>query len=292
MKKTIVIVVVHQMIYITKIIAKILGPHFNVLTIDNTLFNSQFEKFKHADMFVVYCIFRIDPNLISKMNKRLIIYQLEQHVNKKISRHYDRMLADGSFFAFYNTTLLNLEYCQQNMDVMSALFGIQTRMLPIPIDLLCKSISTKNKVTDILFVGCMNDRRMSILHDLSKSFTVNCITKSVFDVDLIPYFSQCKLLLNIHYYENAILERVRINEALHHGMVVVSEKPNALDNAAMDYYGDTVTFVNSAHELTNVIKHVLKTYDADNHIKKLEQMLTRLNAHFKNDLMAIFKDQM
>lgn len=291
-KKTLVIIFVKQMIYISKIMAKYLDTIFDVILVDNATFNSDFKLFEKADFFLAYCIFMINPDLFSSLNKRLIIYQLEQHVNKQISRHYNKMIIDGTFLKVYNdASILNLEYCEQNQNLVKSKYNIDSTLLQIPIDTLSTTITPYiSKPINILFIGCMNERRVRILQRLSRRFTINSVTQSAFDTDLIPYFSQCKILLNIHYYENAILERVRINEALHHGMLVVSERPNPLDSKSMDYYGNTVKFVDSEQDIEHVVTKLLKTYDMKKHLQMVDSKLNELNAEFKSNLLQIFEE--
>lgn len=290
-KKTLVIIFVKQMIYISKIIAKYLASIFDVILVDNGIFNSNFKKYEEADLFLAYCIFMINPELISSLNKRLIIYQLEQHVNQQISRHYNKMINDGTFLKFYNdASILNLEYCEQNKHFLKTQFNIDSKLLQIPVDILTTSTSSTERSVDILFVGCMNERRSRILQRLSQRFTVHSITDFVFDTDLIPYFNQSKILLNIHYYENAILERVRINEALHHGMVVLSERPNPLDFKSIKYYGNAVNFVNSEQDIEHAVTKLLNTYDMKKHLQTVKSKLNELNTEFKANLFQIFEE--
>lgn len=291
MKKHLVIVCANQMIFISKIIQKCLKKKAKVTIIDNATFHADFATYKDADLFLVYCIFMMHSGLLPYIHKKLIIYQLEQHVNGTISRHYSNMIQDGTLFAFYNASILQLEYCRQNQDVVQQAFQMKTKLLPIPIDAIrpMSSFTTSKKI-DILFIGLMNERRHRILQSLKNMFSIHCITQSIFDTALIPYFDQCKILLNIHYYENAILERVRINEGLHHSMLVVSEKPNSLDEESMSYYDDMVVFVDSENQLAETIREQLKKYDFQTLYSHLQEKLDNHKRHFKGELNNMLRD--
>ena len=48
------------------------------------------------------------------------------------------------------------------------------------------------------------------------------IVKDVYKEELKQLCNQSNICLNIHYYENAILERVRLNEMMEYGIKIIS----------------------------------------------------------------------
>ena len=84
-----------------------------------------------------------------------------------------------------------------------------------------------------------------------------------------------RVLLNLHYYENAILERVRLNEMIKIGIPIISEKPNPLDIESMDEYSDSIKFIDiikdPSIQLVKIIKDYKKKYYEKEKLDKLEK---------------------
>jgi len=83
---------------------------------------------------------------------------------------------------------------------------------------------------------------------------------------------------------------VRINEGLHHGMLIVSELPNPLDFKSIKYYGNAVNFVKSEGDIEDVVTQLLNTYDMSKHLKIVDSKLNKLNTEFQTNLFQIFKE--
>lgn len=89
---------------------------------------------------------------------------------------------------------------------------------------------------DILFYGGMNDRRDRILKHITGRLQADCgaritVVNRVFGDDLLKLIAKARVVLNIHYYTNSILETDRIHAALQFkNVTVVSEYPTHRDN--------------------------------------------------------------
>jgi GR25 family glycosyltransferase involved in LPS biosynthesis len=78
--------------------------------------------------------------------------------------------------------------------------------------------------TDVLFYGdTNNDRRRRILANLSSRFQVRVISE-VFGEELIEAIARARVVVNVHYYEGALLETTRIYECLSLHRIIVSEE--------------------------------------------------------------------
>ena len=76
---------------------------------------------------------------------------------------------------------------------------------------------------DILFYGSINERRAVILKELlRKGFRVECLN-GVYREERDRYIARSKVILNIHYYEAAIFEIVRVSWLLANEKAVVAE---------------------------------------------------------------------
>ena len=67
-----------------------------------------------------------------------------------------------------------------------------------------------------------------------------------------------KIVLNIHFYENAILETCRINEVLSCDKIVISEKPNMIDIENYKIYQEKIIFINNMDEMYENIIQILE----------------------------------
>ena len=204
----------------------------------------ELNDFNESTTYFFYCIFLIDEKFYPYLKNNYFIYQLEQHTNGRLSHHYQPMKQYVDFF--YENAIMTFDYCQQNIDFLNTYLSPQAKkpiLLEVPF-ITGKAIhKIKNhKPIDILFCGCLNNRRKRILKFLIKRYTIKVVSNT-FHEDLIPYFNQSRILLNIHFYDNAILERVRIHEGLHYGLDIVSELPCEADMSCLSFYKDVVEFV-------------------------------------------------
>jgi hypothetical protein len=86
-----------------------------------------------------------------------------------------------------------------------------------------KKISpSKEKLSDIFFVGALNDRRSKIISALSTKYPIKII-QNEFGEQLNQSVSQSAVILNIHFQDGVYAEWPRILLAYVNGKVVVSE---------------------------------------------------------------------
>ena len=64
---------------------------------------------------------------------------------------------------------------------------------------------------------------------------------------------QTKIILNLHYYKNAILETTRLNEALFNNKLIISELPDEKDTFNKDFYKNNIIFIDEIKDdLSNI----------------------------------------
>lgn len=269
--KLIVIISPSEMLYITKIFYRFFtSQNLKTKVVLSTNLNSFFETNQEKNiLFFVYCIFQIPDNLKKNFKKNYIIYQLEQHRNNQLSQHYHSMISNGLLKYYYKNALMVIDYCPQNILFLENFLKIKPQFLEVPIENLKTKVSKSNKTIDLLFMGSINEKRKLILFHLSQKYNL-VVVRNCFFTELTPYFEKSKILLNIHFYENAILERVRINEGLHHGLMVLSEKPCITDLQSMEMYKDIVEFIDEI-DLTNI----------DLLYNKIDEMLSKYELEFE-----------
>ena len=215
--------------------------------------------------YFIYCLFHLD-DVENLPVGRYIIYQLEQQTDNKISQHYKKLLP--MLQSIYHKSFLSFDYNNQNIMVLRQKLGIAPKLLKIPFTLENNFIamyqSTK-KEYDIVFIGTLNQRRKKILNYLKKYFSIGVPSVGIFEKELVEFVCKGKILLNIHFYDNAILERPRLNEMIPIGIPIVSEKPNVKDLTIVQLYKNNVHFIEIIQE---------------NNIRKT--LVDEINGYFKN----------
>lgn len=172
-------------------------------------------SFSH-DYYVVIC-----PQMFGKLppgNQR-IVFQMEQSVSSRwFTKNYINLL---------NSSLAVLDYALTNIDFLSTKYISYPQVNYIPIGASTHygiSIPYVDKTCDVLFYGDSksSQRRVLMLDALKKRFDVQVVNE-VFGHDMIKAIKQARVVINLHYYEDALLEMPRIQECLSLGVPVVSE---------------------------------------------------------------------
>lgn len=115
------------------------------------------------------------------------------------------------------------DYSLKNVEDWKAI-GIEAAHVPFCyVPELTKLNGSCDDTTDVLFYGCLNERRQKIVNAL-KSRGVNVETKfGCYGDDLLAAMNKAKIILNVHFYDSKIFEVVRVGYALANKKAVVSE---------------------------------------------------------------------
>lgn len=170
---------------------------------------------------------------IEKKPKKYIIFQLEQtnviHKKKKdiwFTEKYINLLKDASYI---------LDYSRDNIKYLNNYYNIPN-ILYFPLNYSkyldnVKKINENKKDIDILFLGTINDRRKYILEKLKKKYIVVIGSNNLWKEERDSIISRSKIIINIQYYENGLLEMVRLSYLLSVGAFIISEKGRELNLA-------------------------------------------------------------
>lgn len=209
------------------------GFRFGVLTPPHTLFlaqliaarlehhgwsvdihTSDLDHYDH-DFYFVLC-----PQIFKNLppGEKRIVYQLEQSVSS-------RWFTDD-YLSLLNHSLFVLDYNLDNIRFLSDK-GIQFPLvyyMPIGCQAAPGLPTAEQPVYDILFYGdsFSSPRRQKMLQALQEHHKVKVINE-VFGEAMRAKIAQAKLVINLHYYDNALLETPRLQECLSLGVRVVSE---------------------------------------------------------------------
>lgn len=207
------------------------------------------------DMCVLYIITFCQQ--VVRMPKRYIVYQLEQMHTKtyKDNEEYKEKLKSALRCWEYNSS--NRAYYSTPAPVW----------MPVPIasmpSIFPCAVPDGQPTIDVLFYGSINDRRYTILkclyHTLQPMGMVVKLVQGHYGESLYPFIRRARVVLNIGFYEDTLLATYRLNEALVHKRVVMSEiSTNETDvNMMQEYRRGGVMFIPPINRSMRNMYHVL-----------------------------------
>jgi len=167
-----------------------------------------------------------------------IILNSEQIHSQFMKNKYYISLMKKNIVFDYNT--LTAQFLKETFDikVLSYFF----------FEFLKFEVERKDRPYDVCFIGSKNERREKVLKDLQEkypdlSFYIDFDWKHKNSDSLTQILHDCKVVLNIPYYENNSLETHRIHKALACGCKVIS-MPSA-DEDANDFYKKYITITDN-----------------------------------------------
>ena len=197
--------------YIAKLIAEVLSI-FNIEAKITMSYDKQAQE--GDDMFY----FVLTPMAFTNgLPDRYAAIQMEQTIS-------DRWFTE-QYISALNGAKSVLDYSLRNIAYLTDKKIGSTNLFYTPVSPLPNyTIVEKERKTDILFYGddrC--ERRASMLTALSSLVDIKRAF-CVYGDEMMAELNSAKIVVNIHYYEGAMLETTRICEALSHGCIVVSEE--------------------------------------------------------------------
>ncbi|WKW50272.1 class I SAM-dependent methyltransferase [Rhodomicrobium lacus] len=149
---------------------------------------------------------------------------------------------NGDYLARMRESLAVIDYSRENI---SALVG---RGLPlkqiyyVPIRPLRRAGKLKEeRDIDVLFYGAISsERRRRYINALAERVNLR-VESDTFGPAMRDILDRTKIVVNVHFYENALLETTRLSEALSHGAQIVSE--DSTDQADHSDFVGLVDFV-------------------------------------------------
>jgi len=199
----------------TLFIARTIADRLAFHGIESEIVTGSVKSFNH-DFYVVLCaqmFKRLPP-----ANKR-VIFQLEQSVSSRwFTKEYLKSLTSSVGVLEYSLT--NIAFLSKN-----ELKYPSVHYLPIGSS-QSEKFADKGvpKKFDFIFYGdsLSSERRRKFLEKLQEKYTVK-ICNDLFGRELYAAIQEAKAVINIHYYEGALLEMPRICECISLGVPVLSE---------------------------------------------------------------------
>ena len=183
---------------------------------------SYVEEHDSGQLHIVVC-----PQMFKQLPKHYIAFQMEQSVNSRwFTEEYFARLNNA--VAIFDYSLKNIEYLLQQGIPYQKLFYMPISSYadyPAYLTQIGYDLSDRkgDKAADVLFYGDPNcERRKAYLQELKKHFNVT-VASEVFGDRLTKMVKDARVVINIHYYEDALLETTRLYETLSLGTPIVSE---------------------------------------------------------------------
>ena len=195
-------------------VARLIATHLRSLGFECPIST---EEPAHGFEDIIYIV--ICPQMFSRMPESYIAFQMEQSVSSRwFSDKYFDVLRNATFVLDYS--IKNIQFLNEKDIAFSHIYYLPIGYLPsYHPQALGRSLET-----DVLFYGdANNERRQRILATLSSRFRVRVISE-VFGEKLIEAITNSRVVVNVHYYEGALLETTRIYECLSLHRIIVSEK--------------------------------------------------------------------
>jgi GR25 family glycosyltransferase involved in LPS biosynthesis len=218
------------------------------------------------NLHIVIC-----PQIFDKMPSRYIAFQMEQSVNPRwFTPRYFEILKNS--LAIFDYSIQNIEYLQQNKFSYKQLFflplspfqGYQQFLIEQKYWDGCKS-----EPCDVLFYGDPNnDRRKAYLQALQKRFSVKVVSE-VFGNELYRELTSAKIIVNIHYYENALLETTRMYECLSLGLKIVSEESSNMQEHQTLIGHVEFTHIGDIEDMVERVEKILALNEQESSQEKL-----------------------
>ncbi|WP_293747426.1 hypothetical protein [Limnohabitans sp. Rim8] len=191
------------------------------------------------DVYLVIC-----PQMFSHLppREKRIVFQMEQSVHPRwFTPDYLKILYNS--VAVFDYSAQNIQFLIQQGLPADMLFHVPLSPVPhYPGAEFSSGVTDSGsaRTCDVLFYGDLkNKRRQAFLKVLSEHFDVRA-ERSLYGKDLWRAMAHAKVVVNIHYYDNALLESTRICECLSLGARVVSEA--ATDQGQHADWEDLVVF--------------------------------------------------
>lgn len=162
------------------------------------------EEFKDIP-YIMIC-----PQNFKRFPPLYIAFQMEQTINPRwLTEEYINILHNA--YAVFDYSMVNIEYFSNDPLLAGKLYYI-------PIDVCAERIKNntpnEEKEYDVLFYGApFIDRRQAFLKPIGEKYNLKVIC-TMFGEELYKEMRKAKIVINAHYYENALLETTRLYETL------------------------------------------------------------------------------
>jgi hypothetical protein len=191
------------------------------------------------DLYIVFGAHELAHQLLELQYRKnssfgYVILNSEQIHSQFFKNKYYIQLMKRNVVCDYNT--LTCDYLRQNFDIkVFSYYHFEFMKFP----------EEQQRIYDVCFIGTKNQHREETLNKLQEQFPnlkfyIDLEWKHSSSDSLTKILSQCKVVLNMPFYQDNALETHRINKALACGCQVISTFSK--DKDADDFYKDYIYF--------------------------------------------------
>ncbi|MCW2278994.1 methyltransferase [Heliophilum fasciatum] len=231
----------------------------------------------------------ICPQMFSKMPLQYITFQMEQSVSSRwFTKDYFNRLENS--MAIMDYSLANIKFLQQNELSYRQIFYTPISSINDLSELMLTRGHESKSPTgeaeyDVVFYGDVNcPRRIKFLEEIKKNFKLLIISE-VFGEDLYRQLKKARIVLNIHYYQNALLETTRIYECLSLGLDVISEESSDIEEHTNLREFVTFTPIDDTKAMIDAIRQALVSKKKK--VSKLPVDINHFSFYFGRMLVAM-----
>jgi hypothetical protein len=168
------------------------------------------------------------PQAFRRLPEKFIAVQVEQLAS---SRGFDLQLRSvlESSDEIFDFSTANIGVLKDHFDA-NKIHVLQ----PSPMDLIdSRYAEFECRDIEVLFYGwTASKRRREALDTLAREFAVE-VVEGTYESELANLISRSRCVINVHFYEDSILETIRLSESMSYGTPVISE--DARDRADFPY---------------------------------------------------------
>lgn len=240
-----VIVTTPHVAHVAQMMADVLGEHGYRAQIAHDTAGT--EGFAH--------VFVLCPQMFAAVPPHYVAFQMEQSVS---SRWFT-----PDYLARLAAARAVLDYSAGNIAFLRDRGLALDRLFHVPLDTDPTRPLSGAARQGVLFYGDpTSPRRRRMLADLKARIPELQVESTLFGPDLTERLDRTAVVLNIHYHDGALLETTRINQALSHGVQVVSE-----GGADADRHGDLAGVVDFAPmgDIGTLVQLVRRALDDPEH---------------------------
>jgi hypothetical protein len=208
-------------------------------------------EFSHdnSDIYIVIAPQYFD---VRPPSHKCIFFQVEQSTTDRwFTDEYLDLLQSG--LGIFDYSLSNISFLRRHSIPLKFIF--HTPLAPLP-----NGQRSPEKDIDVLFYGNASpERRMRYIKKLRKHFNIRVVTKTFGD-EMRSIIRRARVVVNIHAYEDALLETTRLCEVASEGTAIVSE--SSIDQLAHDQFNECVKFVPSG-DVEAMILEIAASLESD-----------------------------
>ena len=198
----------------------------------------------------------IAPQMFVELPVRYIAYQMEQSVSQRwFDERYLSILEKSA--AVFDYSIENIKFLEASGLSVAKIYYMPLSIRPD----MDRPAPGHLDGPEVLFYGDPHvERRSRILQYLKRHFKVDVVSE-VYGPELYKKIMNAKIIVNIHYYEDALLETTRIYECLSLGKLIVSERgSNQSENQGLENLVEFVD-VGDVEQLVSTISKLLNRTD-------------------------------